>query len=455
MVSVMPSSNCMVNLRYAEGTLVTLDSHLQARLPNELLILIASYTHRKRDLASLCLVSRIFRNIATPILYRVVEIIEPKDSTGTDVARHFSLYRTLRDRRFSQFVIEIYCRLEGQKICAKHVHPTTKGRPSRCCSCNDYDLALGGTLLCLSNLQVLDLQCRLCRWSHFHPYLYDLQLPKLKELRFTCRGSSRVNRPFEEPKSLFSTPYMRGVIALALDCDYSWLDGAATEHEPFRLDVDTLSNLRTLDHNGHTSCNRLLMARPIERMCVEQASWQKTPLLHDGIRLSPGKLSHLFMADILPWLPGAMRSDLEPYRHLRYIGRIVFSGTQVFDSHLGSLLTRRRLMTCQEATVLSEMSLFNLLSGLEMVEIEQRFRSIMSGGALIPRAFSPTRSFLDLLRVQHPALRWVLLTGDQYLTRWSPVPIQTVLWERKDKWERRVVLNPGHWKILNGGLDHL
>jgi len=307
----------------------------QLRLPPELLILIMTYIHRKRDLASLCMVSQMFRNIAAPMLYRIVEI-EPKGS-DVDIAGHLILYRTLQDDRYSQFVIEFHCTIRRQAVCVNYVHSTVKSHnSSRCCSCDDYDRALGKALLCLSNLQVLDLQCQLCPLVHFHDYLHSLQAPKLRELTLTltCCGANSVEGPSKEPKSILLAPYMRNIAALALSCGYDWLRGKTMEYGQYPLEADILLNLRTLGHNGLDICDYLLMARPIERMCIAHASWEETPRLHHTISLSPGKLSHLFMANILGWLPRAMEEGLEPYRHLRYVGTIVFSRLEVFNSYL-------------------------------------------------------------------------------------------------------------------------
>jgi hypothetical protein len=240
------------------------------------------------------------------------------------------LYRTLQDIHFSQLVTEFHLTLTGYGICASHISSTFKWHSSsHRCSCNDYYQALGKALLCLTSLEVLDLQCGLCRGLHFHDYLHNLEMPRLKELRFGCYGSSPKGRTPQYSNSIFLAPYMQNIHALALDCDFDWLCGNASGYKQFLSDVSILPKLRTLRYNGRIFCPDLLAARPVERICVDQTS-ENILLLHESIRQSPGKLSHLLMINVLEWLPNSMGQDLEPYRYLRHIGTIAFPELEVF-----------------------------------------------------------------------------------------------------------------------------
>jgi hypothetical protein len=264
------------------------------------------------------------------MLYRIIEIQADGSGSSSDTARHLLLYHTLQDIRFSQLVTEVHLTLKDDGICAKHIPSTFKWRSSsHRCSCSDYDQALGNALLCLTRLEILDLKCSMCRGLHFHDYLHNLEMPRLKGLRFRCHRSSPRGRAPHYSKSILAAPYMQNIHALALDCDFDWLCGNASGYKEFLSDVSIIPKLRTLRHNGRTFCNDLLAARPVERISVDHTS-ENIPLLHESIRRSPGKLSHLLMVDVLRWLPNSMEQDLEPYRHLRHIGTIAFPELQVF-----------------------------------------------------------------------------------------------------------------------------
>jgi len=95
------------------------------------------------------------------------------------------------------------------------------------------------------------------------------------------------------------------------------------------------------------------------------------------------------------------------------------------------------LTTCQEATALTEMRVFDQLWRLEMVEINRMQYHLYSGQETLPfqYVFSPKTNFFDVLTMQHLTMRRVLLTGHQKSIRRPPGPFLTALWERYGKRE--------------------
>jgi hypothetical protein len=89
---------------------------------------------------------------------------------------------------------------------------------------------------------------------------------------------------------------------------------------------EILPNLRMLSYDETDFCFDLLAARPIERLCVPgKGIWR----LHAGILASPGRLSHLFVTQILALLRFALSTTPEPYLHLRHIGTVTFEKSEV------------------------------------------------------------------------------------------------------------------------------
>jgi hypothetical protein len=290
------------------------------RLPTELLILISSFIQQKSDLVTLCRVSRNFRSIVTPLLYRVVAV-DTRPKAAKAALRH-PLYRTLRDPGISCLVTNLDFNLRADIVCDKL---REAGMPDylRRCGCSRYNDALRKAVVLLKNLESLTIHCTLCRDSHDHDYLFDLNLPLLRQFRFRCYSKSSQRTK----KSILLLPFMDQITSLSLECSEDRIfpdKGDLLQALVERSDV--APNLRTLNVGGRRLPDHLLSHRPIERLCLNGflhgVLGQYMNGIHTRISQSPGRLSHLFSIDILQWLPAALRQNPEPYRHLRYVGTV-------------------------------------------------------------------------------------------------------------------------------------
>lgn len=278
---------------------------------------------QKRDLVTLCQVSRQFRSICTPFLYRFVVV----DSKLAKFAARLRLYRTLQDPNISHAVTHLEVNLKGEIVCEKRNKSSVLPSSLKRCSCRGYDEALGKAVVLLKNLESLTIYCTLCRGSHTHEYLFRLEAVLLRQFRFRCYGSS-----WQLKNSILLLPFMPQVTALALECDENRIYAhQGSSHHTLVARPDVAPNLHTMSLDGHRLSVHLLANRPIERLCLDSSTrpvlGRHIGALHTTISQSPGKLSHLFAIDILDWLPGTVKQDPEPYRHLRYIGTI----TIVYD----------------------------------------------------------------------------------------------------------------------------
>jgi hypothetical protein len=301
------------------------------------LILISFFVRQRRDLVTLCRVSKQFRSIYTPLLYRFVAV-----DTSTKPAKfsaQLHLYKTLQDHTISHLITHLEVNLNGGIVCEKLNKSSILPSSLKRCSCRAYDEALGRAVVFLKNLESLTIYCTLCSGSHTHEYLFGLEAALLRQFRFHCYGSSR-----EAKTSILLLPFMPQVTALALECDENRLyPNQGDSHQTLVARPDVAPNLHTIRIGEGELSDHLLANRPIERLCFGSSvgsfrrhrgveHYMRT--LHDNISQSPGKLSHIFAINILNWLSRAVKQDPDPYRHLRYIGTIMMPHTHVSSIYL-------------------------------------------------------------------------------------------------------------------------
>jgi F-box-like len=300
------------------GNAATTYSDSEFWLPVELLILIASYIRWRGDFLSLCKVSKRFRTVYTPFIYRIVNLYP--DVTRDNLAIHLSLYLNLQNFHLSEFVTEFRVTLVDDHICAACVTSTGVWFTSvRKCSCEGYNRALGKALISMKNLRTLAIHCRLCLLKHSHDYLHHLETRTLTEFQFQCLRSVVSLKSTPPTSSILLAPCMRSVTGLALECDYNGLSGKTGGYDRINKKGEVLANLRILSHDGGGFCADLLVTRPIERLCVPG---RRLAPLHDSISHSPGRLSHLFMINLVEFLRPVLAIDVAPYRHLTFVGTI-------------------------------------------------------------------------------------------------------------------------------------
>jgi hypothetical protein len=86
----------------------------QVRLPTELLILVASHVQARADLLNLHGVSRKFRRICMPLLYRVINLHIGRSPSFEAM---LCLYNTLQDPHVSYHVTELRLELKTDSKC--------------------------------------------------------------------------------------------------------------------------------------------------------------------------------------------------------------------------------------------------------------------------------------------------------------------------------------------------
>ncbi|CAG8615667.1 1659_t:CDS:2, partial [Acaulospora colombiana] len=165
----------------------------QTRLPNEILITIIEFIHAKKELYTLCLSSRLVREVATPILYL-------HHFAGNALANAHSL-------NLSMFL----------------QHPQFE----------HIDEELGAVLTNLPNLKVLDINCNLCPVQGFTRHQYFVHL-KTQGIEMTQMLGSRC---------------MDSVTSLDVLHERSYLDDS-TRFEAFLRDPRVLPKLEEFHHNG-------------------------------------------------------------------------------------------------------------------------------------------------------------------------------------------------------------
>ena len=301
-------------------------------LPTELFIHIVSFIEHKRDLATLCLVSKTFRDICMPLLYRHVHI-------GTwqyQVETYSGIYKVLQWPSIIRVVVVLSVSLDNIRLCGRwnpNMHRFLLLR-NRQCTCMSHDSSLGEVILSLRNLQTLSITCRLCRLSHGHEYLFKLNSPAPRQFKLHCYESTAFGKDTDS-RSILLAPFMSQLAALSLDCEQTWRRSRwnrALSNEPLFQEAKGLSHLDTLVHNGSPFFDFLLSHCRIRRLYFIGSEALPAPMR--AIRRSPGRLTHLFSPNLMYWLRLAMKGGIEPYIHLRFIAILKESCSDVGSSQI-------------------------------------------------------------------------------------------------------------------------
>ncbi|KAG8807978.1 hypothetical protein FRB91_003472 [Serendipita sp. 411] len=166
----------------------------------ELLMQIISYIEDLRHLQDLLIVSKIFRSIVEPVLYRVIKIGGVR---GLDLppSKLGALYRTLEIPRIAGLVTVLKVDLNKWQHCFQCSRQLSRGVIARsvslyvaisaACSCDTLDREFGRVVVNLKNLQALSFSCYLThrKGDHQHSWFATLQERELKELEIWCRFS--------------------------------------------------------------------------------------------------------------------------------------------------------------------------------------------------------------------------------------------------------------------------
>ncbi|PVF91093.1 hypothetical protein CPB86DRAFT_792288 [Serendipita vermifera] len=295
----------------------------QSRLPNEILIPIIQFVHRKKELYNLCLSNSFNREIATPILYL-------HHFGASRWAKKPNLYILTEHPRFEYMVntFTIYlsslsCKSQGDGYSSS----------SSLCSCLTLNKRLGTILIGLRNLKVLDIDCDLYHGHgrDQHQYFVHLKTRVLQQLWFVCQccGIGEV-----EMIKIMGSPCMQSVTSL--DWNSKGNHSRNNNHfESFLKDTNALPNLQELHHNGSVFDDLLLRHRPIRRL-------RGSPWCDSYVLLNRGDLqrrnillTHLILRGFEMGNPfGIIEQDPNPLRNLRHIGTFSYSYRHDVDSAL-------------------------------------------------------------------------------------------------------------------------
>lgn len=307
-------------------------------LPIELLMHIVSYIKDRKDLMSVELTSRIFRSVALPLIYQTI-VISENGRQSLDYQRQTLLYRSLQSSPALDTVTTVDLYLAKWKTCSKAMAPTSNS--IKRCNCNRLDRLLGEALSCLPNLESLSLKCNLC-WSKAsdqrHRHLAHLKTTKLRELWLRCR-CSEWNHTYELTADILSSPGMSSLISLWLEWSIA---GAMTL--PVSLYKDLFANpgnlpsISWLYHDGSMLSDMVITERPITRLAYYPIHSEHSLNLQPLLGQCGNNLTHLFIDNVLSWLPAHIKANPGVYTRLRYVGSLRFKEDSVRGHNLLELL---------------------------------------------------------------------------------------------------------------------
>jgi len=285
--------------------------------PTELFIHIATFVEERRDLCTLCLVSKTFRDICVPLLYRRVHIGGWRQYRAET---YFGIYQALQRPSIACVVVVLHIKLDYRLCEIQDPIQIPKGHKSprpRRCTCMSHDSLLGDAIPSLQNLQILTILCTLCSQSHGHEYLFKLDLPALRQFTLHCYESAGFGKDTDS-RSVLQAPFMSRITVLSLECEQTKRRSRWNSlDEQLLRETNTLSHLDTIVHNGSPFFDCLLSHRRIRRLCFPDRE-----IGPYAIRKSPNRLTHLFSSVLIFWLLRDMKLGIEPYIHLRVIGTV-------------------------------------------------------------------------------------------------------------------------------------
>ena len=300
-------------------------------LPTELIILIIENIPDSRDLARVCRASKLLRAIAEPLLYRRIDIntqvIFAFDVFMTDLKRLFALYKSLVLPSRALLVTDIRIDLDKWITC-----PDSRNQPvlsrRNLCSCARYDRMVGMTLALLHSLKSLEFSCSLCPYhsNHAHEYLRRLVLPHLTAFRYACRCHCSYSL---RHSVIVALPYVATITALSIDL----AENPLLILDSVLIVPGVLPNIKSLVYDTAAFSNQIIRSRPISRVCsmvtINHDPRGHPPGLHEALRESPGRLTHLYYGNILSGLKDYLLISPQPYLHLTAIGTLVFNSQKV------------------------------------------------------------------------------------------------------------------------------
>jgi hypothetical protein len=90
-----------------------------------------------------------------------------------------------------------------------------------------------------------------------------------------------------------------------------------------------LPALSALYHDGSPFSDTIISKRPITRLSYHPLSPDHVRNLHDLLKRGGTNITHLYVDNILVWLPGSIKENPELYCHLKYVGALHFKKDEV------------------------------------------------------------------------------------------------------------------------------
>ncbi|KAG8867725.1 hypothetical protein FRC20_005060 [Serendipita sp. 405] len=396
---------------------------LQPRLPVEIFILIISQIHSSKDLSRLIAVSRLFRAITEPEIYRDMRIntpsIDPRRIAVSTNKRLNAMFRSLRDPHLGSHIIVFRIRLDHHWHCPVVAVPRADTLPGWCCV--ELDVELGGVVTNLPNLQTLSFYCQLKHTSYIpmHTWLTNVKSAHFCELEMDCGYHKWQIADLH----LLRAPCFSTLQALNLDT-------GPPDHRPseeFLLLLEEknqfLPAIDTLAYNDVALGTWIVSNRPIKKIVgINNEGPTSLPdhLTKTLIKNGRKKLDLLYGWDIQYWLP---EQNPTPYLNL---------------TSLGSITVTQDLL---ETNILQFTEVLSFLKCLKWIEFA------FSSSSYLPDFWSD-QLFLRL-DMQHPLLTKIYLVVRIPYIQGATSP--AFLYENTEVgWRKRSARFLSYWEVATG-----
>ncbi|KAG8835308.1 hypothetical protein FRC17_004090 [Serendipita sp. 399] len=405
-------------------------------LPVELWITIFSYLRSQRDLYHLLWVSKLFKAIIEPRLYRTIAINLPRyfawDTACT--TNDYALYRTLKTTSVGSLIVVLRVGLDRHLGCPLCNY--VSGRKSRStyqtnveqCRCVAMDEELGKALVGLPKLQLLSFGCSLThpiyQEASLHSWLANLTTETLYELEIGC---STYKWTLDDYKFL-SAPCMKNLKALKLDSTNRRIPNGSKQFALVLKKTDSISqDMNTLSYFNSATHDWILSHRQIKNLvCVPEEHWVYSTVEHmSGLAAAVAKsktirLEMLYIPEPEKWIPTQNRS---PYRNL---------------TSLGSINLDKWALNQDIVRTMRPLSFLTRLQLIEFVFPES-----------IPVWWSD--ELFDRLESNHPSLSKVYLAVKEIHIR-TRIGTKAAMYEKigMGQWLRRPARSLSRWEIVTG-----
>ena len=248
-------------------------------LPVELWLHIISFLEETNDLYNLSRTSSILQALALPSFRTLKLTHNPHQASIEPSLADFRVIKSFQDHQRATIVTCLHIMLPCFEVC-EHT-------PAGGSLCNKLDYALGKALNAMINLEVLDINCKLCLGEGRHRYFAKLTTQRLRDLSFSCRCNSA---PSINMKRGRNAPISNTIEAL------NW----STSRTPTLDDPTQFPKLNAMVYHGGEMEAKLLSTRPIQRLYVRTIV--PVPLdsrFQPAFNGSPGIFTHIIHSRLL------------------------------------------------------------------------------------------------------------------------------------------------------------